>query len=350
MLTTFRLTSTIAVVCGSLIVSSCGSRNSDAGPRPAGQSRSMSVNGIVVRPVPLDNVVRSSGTVLASESVDLVAEAAGRIRKIHFQEGARVRKDDILVEIDDDDLQAQLRKNELQVQLAAEQETRQKQLYEKNAISKEQYDIAMNQVNTLKADRDNLLSAIRKRSVRAPFDGLVGLRYVSEGGYVSQTTRIASVQKINPLKVDFAVPEKYADQVSPGDPVRFSREESGEWFEGRVYAMEPKIDPTMGTLQLRAMFTNKSGKVLPGAFVHIELRLKQIRDALLVPTQAVIPVLKGQTVLVRKGGIVVSVPVKTGIRTAGTVQITEGLATGDTVITTGIMQLRPGMPVQVTVR
>jgi len=310
----------------------------------------MVVNGVVVRPQSLDNIVRSSGTVLASESVDLVAESAGRIEKISFIEGRHVKKDDVLVRINDDDLQAQLKKTALQIQLASDQEDRQRQLYEKNAISKEQHDISLNVVNTLRADRDNLLASIRKRVVRAPFDGIIGLRSVSEGGYVSQTTRIASVQKINPLKVDFAVPEKYAGQVSVGDPVRFTSDEPKLQFTGKVYAIEPKIDPTMGTLQLRAMCENRGEKVFPGAFVHIEMQLKQISDALLVPTQAIIPVLKGQTLFVQKNGVVVSVPVKTGIRTASSVQITQGLSPGDTVMTTGIMQLRPGMSVQVKVQ
>jgi len=310
----------------------------------------MAVNGIVVRPQPLDNIVRSTGTVLASESVDLVAESAGRIEKISFKEGVHVRKGDILVRINDDDLQAQLRKTELQIQLASDQEDRLRQLYEKNSVSKEQYDISLNQVNTLKADRDNLLAAIRKRVVLAPFDGIIGLRYVSEGGYVSQTTRIASVQKINPAKVDFTIPEKYAGQVVVGDLVHLTSDETKLQFTGRVYAIEPKIDATMGTLQLRALCENRDERIFPGAFVHIELRLKKISDALLVPTQAIIPVLKGQTVLVRRNGAVVSIPVQTGIRTASAIQITDGLSPGDTVITTGLLQLRPGMPVEVTVQ
>jgi membrane fusion protein (multidrug efflux system) len=310
----------------------------------------MVVNGVVVQPQMLDNIIRSSGRVLASESVDLVTEAAGRIEGISFDEGAYVHKNDLLVKINDDDLQAQLKKTELQIQLASEQEKRQEHLFKSDGISKEAYDIALNQVNTLKADQDNLIASIRKREVRAPFDGFIGLRYVSEGGYVSQTTRIASIQKTNPVKVDFAIPEKYAGKVAVGDLVHFSNDETTLQFTGRLYAIEPKIDPTMGTLQLRALCDNKSRRIFPGAYVQIELRLKQITDALMVPTQAVIPVLKGQTVLVQKNGVVASVPVRTGIRTATSVQILDGLAAGDTVITTGIMQLRPGMPVNVTLK
>jgi membrane fusion protein, multidrug efflux system len=310
----------------------------------------MSVSGVVVLPGPLENIVRSSGTVMASESVDLVAESAGRVEKIAFREGGHVRKGELLVKINDDDLQAQLRKTALQIQLASDQEERQRQLLEKNAVSREQYDIALNQVNTLKADRDNLVAQIRRREVRAPFDGVAGLRYVSEGGYVTQSTRIASLQKLNPLKVDFAIPEKYAGQVAVGDLVEFSSDETRLRFSGRLYAIEPRIDPAMGTLQLRAICANRGEKVFPGAFVHIDLRLRTIEDALMVPTQAIIPVFKGQTVLVRRNGMAVSVPVRTGLRTAASVQITEGISAGDTVITTGILQLRAGMPVRVTVQ
>jgi membrane fusion protein (multidrug efflux system) len=310
----------------------------------------MEVNGVVVQPQPLDNIVRSSGTVLASESVDLFAEAAGRVENISFTEGSHVRKGDLLAKINDDDLQAQLRKTELQIQLASEQERRQKQLYDKSLISNEQYDISLNQLNTLNADRDNLIALIRKREIRSPFDGRIGLRYVSQGGFVTQATHIASIQKINPVKVDFAIPEKYAGKVAIGDPVQLSNDETDLRFTGKVYAIEPKIDPAMGTLQLRALCDNTSEKIFPGVYVEIELRLKQITDALMVPSQAVIPVFRGQTVLVRKNGVVASVPVKTGIRTASNVQIVSGLSAGDTIITTGIMQLRPGVPVNVVIR
>jgi len=350
MRTLLRVSFLVSAFCCPLIFLSCGSKSDGSAPRSSVAPASMTVKGVVVRPEALDNTVRSSGTVLASEAVDLAPEAAGRVEKIAFQEGGHVKKNNVLVKINDDDLQAQLRKTELQIQLSADQEKRAKYLFEKNSISQEQYDIALNQLNSLKADRDNLLASIRKREVRAPFDGIVGLRYVSEGGYVTPTTRIASVQKINPMKVDFSIPEKYAGQVAVGDQVILRSEETSLEFTGKLYAIEPKIDQQMGTLQLRAMCDNKGEKVFPGAFVHIELRLKRIADALMIPTQAIIPVLKGQTVLVKKDGVVRSIAVETGVRTSTSIQVTAGLAAGDTVITTGIMQLRPGMPVNVNVR
>ena len=343
----------LTVLCSSLIMISCASKNSDPAPRPGGGGRpaGMNVSGVVVSLQPLDNVVNSSGTVLASESVDLAAEASGTVEAILFKEGAHVRKNDLLVKLRDEDLQAQLKKMELQIQLAAELADRQKKLLENNNTSKEQYDITVSTLATLKADRENLVAAIRKREIRAPFDGIVGLRYVSEGSYVTPpTTRIASVQKINPLKVDFEIPEKYAGRVRVGDTVRFYSDQTNLEFGGKVYAIEPEIETTTRTVQLRAMCENKGETIFPGGYVHVELRLKQPGGALMIPTQAIIPVLKGQTVLVRKNGVVASVAVKTGIRTPSVIQITSGLSAGDTVITTGILQLRPGMPVNVTIK
>lgn len=331
----------------SILFAGCASKSGDSTPKPAA---ALLVSGVVVRPTPLENVIRSSGTVLASESVDLTAESAGRVELIAFREGAHVDRNDLLVKINDDDLQAQLKKIELQIQLTAEQEKRQHHLFEISAISKEDYDIALNQLNSFKADRDNLLAAIRKREIRAPFDGVIGLRYVSEGSYVSPTTRIASIQKINPLKVDFAIPEKYADAVAVGDPVQFSSDGTKLRFSGKVFAIEPKIDPETRTLLLRALCDNKAEKIFPGAYVQIELQLKQTPNALMVPTQAVVPVLKGQIIYVKKSGAATSVSVQTGIRTASSVQILSGLAAGDTVITTGLMQMRPGLRVDVAIK
>ena len=339
-----------AVFSSSVFFSSCETKSNGASARPGGGGGPMTVRGIVAKTEKMENIVRSSGTVLASEAVDLASEASGRIEKIQFKEGGHVRKNDLLVKINDDDLQAQLKKTELQIQLATELERRQKQLFETNGVSKEQYDIALNSVNTIKADRENLIASIRRREIRAPFDGVIGLRYVSEGGYVTPSTRIASIQKINPLKIDFSIPEKYAGKVAVGDVVHFTREGTDLQFTGTLYAIEPRIDPATRTLQLRALCVNTSEKIFPGAYVQIDLRLKTIDDALLIPTQAVIPVLKGQTVFVRKNGVVASVPVTVGTRMSATVQITQGISAGDTVITTGLMQLRPGMSVNVAVK
>lgn len=337
------------IIIPKLSSDSKNSETNNPGSPGAGKS-AMTVSGFVVQPHKLDNVVRTSGTVLAFEDVDLISETSGRVIKIYFTEGGHVSKGELLVKINDEDLQAQLKKTDLQIKLAESQQERQTQLLKINATSQEEYDIVMNQLGSMKADRDVIKAAINKTEIRAPFNGLIGLKYVNEGGYVSPSTRIASVQNINPVKVDFSIPEKYSDMVVKGDEVNFSSEATSQQFTGKVFAIEPKIDLNTRTLQIRAICDNKNEKILPGSFVKIELRLKETPDALMIPTQALIPVLKGQTVFVSKNGMAQSVPVKTGVRTDAEIQITEGISSGDTIITTGINSLKPNAPVKVLVK
>jgi membrane fusion protein, multidrug efflux system len=344
----------IIIIAALIIIPKLKSENKDSSSNNssaanAGKSM-MIVSGFVVKPEKLDNIVRTTGTVVAFEEVDLISETSGRIIKIYFTEGSHVGKGDLLIKINDEDLQAQLKKNELQIKLAEEQEGRQSQLLKINATSREEYDIVMNQLGSMKADRDIIKAAINKTEIRAPFNGVIGLKYVNEGSYVSPATRIASVQNINPVKVDFSIPEKYSGMVLKGDEVNFSSEATSQQFTGKVFAIEPKIDLSTRTLQIRAICDNKNEKILPGSFAKIELRLKETPDALMIPTQALIPVLKGQTVFISKDGLAQSVPVKTGVRTDANVQITEGISAGDTIITTGINSLKPKTPVKVIVK
>jgi membrane fusion protein (multidrug efflux system) len=344
----------VIILTAVIIVPRLNSEKKDPPPDSAGTPGAakgpMSVSGYVVRPEKLDNTVRTTGTVLAFEEVELVAEASGRIIKIAFTEGSHITKGDLLVKINDEDLQAQLRKTELQIKLAEEELDRQNQLLKINATSREAYDIAMNQLGSMKADRDVLKAGINKTEIRAPFNGLIGLKYVNEGSYVSQSTKIASVQNIDPVKIDFSIPEKYADMVSKGDEVKFTSEANANQFKGKVFAIEPKIDLATRTLQIRALSDNKNEKILPGSFVKIELQIKETPNALMIPTQSLVPVLKGQIVFVSKDGLAQSIPVKTGVRTDVSIQITDGISEGDTIITTGIMSLKPKMPVKVVVK
>ncbi|MEO8146589.1 MAG: efflux RND transporter periplasmic adaptor subunit [Bacteroidia bacterium] len=317
---------------------------------PAAKGGIATVTGYVVTPDRLDNVVRTTGSILAFDEVDLKAETSGRITKIYFTEGSHVTKGALLLKINDDDLQAQLQKIELQIKLTESQQARQQKLFDVNATSKEEYDVTLNQLNSYKADRALLNVAIVKTEIRAPFNGVIGLRYVSEGSYVTPASRIAAMQNINPVKVDFSIPEKYAESVKKGDEIIFSNDESSTKYKGSVYAVEPKIDMGTRTLQVRAISDNKNEKLLPGSFAKIDLALKETNNALMIPTQALIPVLKGQNVFLCKDGVAQSVPVKTGVRTATKIQITEGLSAGDTVITSGIMSLKPDAKVNVVIK
>lgn len=295
----------------------------------------------------LNNSVFTTGSILANEEVELRSEVSGKITKILFKEGSFVNKGDLLVKINDADLQAQLRKAESKVKLSAEKEARQKQLRDGNLISQEEYDNTLGELNVNQADFDLIKAQIDKTEIKAPFSGIVGLRSVSEGSYVTTSTVIARLQNFSNLKVDFSIPERYSASVKNGDELEFKISGSTNLFKAKVYAIDPKIDPGTRTLKIRAVCSSSYKELVPGAFAEVELNLKQINDAILIPTVAIVPELKGQSVYLYKNGVSVPQKVEVGIREAERVQITSGLSKGDTVITSGILQIRPNSKVKI---
>ena len=345
---TIVISAVIIAVLAVLIIPKLGSGNSTVGPGSFAGAGPIPVKGHILTPQKLDNNVITTGTILANESVELKSEISGKVVKILFKEGSRVSKGDLLLKINDEELQAQLLGARSALKLAEDNMARAKKLLEKQGISQQDYDAAANDLNVKKANLDLIKAQIDKTEIKAPFEGIIGLKYVSEGSFINSSTVIASLQDIDPVKIDFSIPEKYAGFVNIGDKIKFSVAGSGNSYSGTVFAIEPKIDETTRTLKIRAISPNTGGEILPGAFADVTLILKEIPDALMVPTQAIIPILKGQKVYLCRNGMVAQVEVKTGIRTDTEVQITEGLNPKDTVITTGILQLAPGMPVKIT--
>lgn len=305
------------------------------------------VSAYLLKTEKLTNEVYASGTIIANEEVQLQPELPGKITQLYFQEGSRVSKGELLVKINDADLQANYKKLQLQLALAEEKLNRQKQLFAINGISQEEFDIAQNQYNTLKTDIDFATVQIAKTEIKAPFDGIIGLKKVSEGAYITPNTIIASIQQVNPVKVDFSISERYMSSIKKGDKIQFTIEGNKQNLNGQIYAIEPKIDLTTRTIQVRAICSNPKGDIFPGAFAHIQLNLNDIDSALMIPTEAIIPILKGVQVYRIKNGQAEPVKVNTGLRTDEKVQITEGLSAGDTIITKGIMQIRPGAAVKI---
>lgn len=310
------------------------------------QRAPLGVSTFVVEETSLQDKIVTTGTVLADEEVELRPETSGRITEIAFQEGRPVAAGALLVKINDSELQAQLRRAERRLALAEERAFRQEQLLEKGGISQEEYDATVSEVDVLRAEGELIEAQIDKTEIRAPFSGVIGLRYASEGSYVSPTLRIATLQSLNPVKIDFSVPEKYAARVGVGDVITFTVEGVDGVFEGEIYAFEPEIEAGTRTLTVRARSPNPQGRLLPGAFADIEVVLGEVSDALTIPAIAVIPEQGGKRVYLYEGGTAQPRSVETGIRTADRIQITEGLAPADTVILTGLQQLRPGLPVQ----
>jgi membrane fusion protein, multidrug efflux system len=315
---------------------------------PPGGNNPTFVKASVVDPELLREEIQTTGNVLADEEVDLRSEVSGKIVSISFNEGSRVNKGDLLVKINDAELQATLSRTNYRLKLLQDREYRSKQLLEKQAVSQEEYDIALNELNSQKAELDFIKAQIEKTEIRAPFSGVVGLKNVSEGSFINNSTIIASLQSISRVKIDFAVPEKYAGIIKTGNTVEFSVQGLNESFVAKIYAIEPKVDPVTRTLPIRAVYANTANKVIPGSFANIKVTIDNINNAVMIPSQALIPELEGQKVFLYKNGRAVPQNVETGIRTADRIQITEGLSAGDTVITTGILQIRPNAPVMIS--
>lgn len=314
---------------------------------PAGAAMPpMAVQVHVLTPQALDNTIVTTGTLLANEEVHLVSELAGRITAIGFEEGGHVGAGQVLVRINDDELQAQLRKAGANLKLAQDDEARKKQLLAVNGISQEQYDASQAMLAAIQADVDDLRARVAKSTIRAPFSGKVGLRSVSEGGYIGIGTPIAKLQQTDPMKVEFAVPERHGRTLKAGSPITFNLEGDTGTYHGEVYAVDPSVDPTTRTVKVRARSSNKDGRLVPGAFAKVNLRLERIPDALIIPAEALIPDIQGQKVLLMKSGKVVSARVQPGHRSANSVQLTSGVQPGDSVIVTGLLALRDGADVE----
>ncbi len=322
------------------------SKKSDAGATPTGSSK-LPVETLVLKIGKLDNKLVITGSVLPNESLELSSETSGKITGIFFREGNKVKKGDVLLQINDEEIRAELEKQKNNRKLNEDNEFRQRKLLEKDAISQEEYDNALNRLNITLSDIKVLEAQLQKSRITAPFDGVIGLRSVSEGAYITPGSVVATLYNISPAKIEFAVPGRYSTQVSEGKLIRFTIESDVKVFEGKVYALEPRIDPATRTLKLRALADNSNGMLLPGQFVKVELILQTISNAILAPTEAVIPEQDGKKVFILENGKAKEVRIETGIRSNTDLEVLSGLQPNDTLITTGMLQLRSGMEVQV---
>jgi membrane fusion protein (multidrug efflux system) len=310
-------------------------------------SNTLTVEGVKISYQSLDYIVRVTGSIMADENVALNSEVSGIVDAIHFKEGMKVKKGQLLVSLNDDEISAELEKLQFNKKLYEDAEFRQRTLLESEAISREEYEMALTTLNTALADIKLLETRKNKHMIVAPFSGTIGLREISMGSYITPGIRIANIYRIDPVKIDFQIPGRYLQDINVGDRLYFSVDAYDEQFEGEIYAIEPEIDPNTRSIRLRAKSPNPDGKLYPGQFVKINLVLQEIQDAIMVPTIAVVPELNRTKVFVLKEGKVETKIVETGIRNENEVQIINGLVPGDVVLTSGLLQVRPGMEVNV---
>ncbi len=302
-------------------------------------------SGYVVMPSQMNEIIYSTGSLLPDEEVDLSFETSGKIVGIYFNEGSRVRKGTLLAKINDKPLQAQLLKLQAQLKLTGEKEFRQSQLLDRDAISRESYDQVATELQSLKADIMLLEARIAETELRAPFDGIVGLRMISEGAFATTQTNIVRLVKISPLKIEFSIPERYAGEVAPGFPITFTIDGVSQIFDAKVYAVEPKVNIDTRTITVRALYPNRNEELKPGRFASVTAQLSQIENTISVPTEAIIPEMEGEKVFIYTHGTAEERKVTIGLRTESNIQIKEGLDFGDTLLTTAILQLRQNIPV-----
>jgi membrane fusion protein, multidrug efflux system len=314
-----------------------GGKKKDAPP--------LKVSTFVVTPAPFAETIASTGTLRADEGVELQAETNGKVVSINFAEGTPVRKGTLLVKLNDSDLRANVDRFTYSKQLAELRERRYSKLLAQKVVTQDEYDTALTDVNVQSANIDLYKAQIEKTEIRAPFDGVVGLRYVSTGAYVNAATKIATLQRVDKLKVDFSIPEKYSGRIKAGASIVFSVAGGLRKYTGIIFAIDPRIDSGTRTLMLRAVCPNADGSLLPGAFANVTVQLEKISDALLVPAEAVVPGLDEKNVFVIKDGKAERRVVETGSRTATEVHILTGLKPGDVLITSGLQQMRAGQAV-----
>ncbi len=312
------------------------------------KSQILSVRGVVLAEKALSDGIFVSGSLVPDEEVNLSFETSGKITHIYFKEGSFVEAGHLLAKINDAPLQAELRKKEAQLKLMQDRLFRAKALLEREAVSKEAFQEAEANLTALRAEIDGVKAQLAQTELRAPFSGIVGLRQVSVGAFATTATTVATLTKTSPLKVEFSVPERYAGTLVAGTPLTFTAEGDLTPRAAKVYASDSRVDPETRTYTVRALYPNTDGKLVPGRYVSVEITTRQYDRTLAVPSQAIVSEMGVDKVFVCRDGVAEPVEITKGLRTDAEVQVLRGLTVGDTVITSGTMQLRKGQKVVVS--
>lgn len=310
------------------------------------QQQNLVVDVMIAAARSLNADIEVPGTILANESTEIHPEVSGRIVELNVKEGTFVQQGALLAKLYDGDLQAQLRKLEVQLKIAEQTEKRQAELLKIQGISQQEYDLSLLQVNNLKADIDIIKESIRKTEIRAPFSGKLGLKNISPGAYVTPSTIVTTISQVTLLKIQFNVPERYGSQLRTGQNISFTIDGSLKTFNASVIASEVKMDENTRSLAIRAVVKETNPALIPGAFAKVRIVLGQNENAIMIPNIIVVPQGRKKQVFLYKAGKSVPVDITTGVRDSTEIQVLAGVKAGDTVITSGLLFLRPGADVK----
>jgi membrane fusion protein (multidrug efflux system) len=337
----------IRIFLAAVVLLSCNSKKVPLSAGTKRQQGPLAVDGYVVQQSSVSETIEVPGSLLPFEETQIRAEVGGRIVKLNIQEGSTATKGALLVKLFDEDLQAQLRKLRVQLQIKNKTQERSAELLKINGISQQDYDLSELDVENLRADIEATQIAISKTEIRAPYSGRVGLRNISLGSYISPTDIITTIRQVDQLKLEFAIPEKYAKEIVKGYKVRFKVDGGNEDHNATVMATENSVDANTRTLRVRALVNERHRELVPGIFAKVNLQLGKNDRALLVPSQSIIPTARNkQVILFRKDSALYTV-VETGIRDSAFVQVLNGVKIGDTVVTSGLMAIRPNAKIKI---
>jgi membrane fusion protein (multidrug efflux system) len=327
--------------------------NSIAMTQPRGAASSggapMTVEAAKVARQPLPQTITAVGSLRSDESVTLRPEVAGRVNAILFKEGQNVRQGMTLVRLDPAINAAEVQQAKANLTLAKSKYDRAVELSQRNFISGQAKDEAENNLRVAEAAVALVEARLAKAEIKAPFSGVIGLRVVSVGDYVKEGADMVNLESIDPLKVDFRVPETYMRQVQPGQTLTVTLDAlPGRKFDGKMLAVNPLIDAAGRSVVIRAIVRNADTSLRPGMFTRVNLITKDEKDALVVPEQAIVPQGDEQFVFRIVDGKAARVKVDIGQRRDGKVEVLKGLDVNDMVVTAGQLKLREGMPVTIS--
>ena len=308
----------------------------------------VAVEAAKVVATPLSEQVTAIGTLLSDEAVTVSSEIPGRLKEIHFQEGQPVVKGAPLFTLDDSVYRAHLADAEAKLKLAEQTHQRASQLFKNKYATAQAVDEATSSLAVNTATVELARVQLDKARIVAPFSGIVGLRHVSAGEYITSGQALVNLEAIDPVKADFRVPERFLPAIRVGQSIRIKVDAYPEdVFEGKVYAIDPRLDVAGRSLLVRALVPNKDQRLRPGLFARVTVLLQLKEDALSVPEQAIVPQGDAQYVFKIVNGKVMLTKVVTGTRREGRVEIVDGLSVGDEVVTAGQLKIRDGSAVSI---
>ncbi|MFN5181920.1 MAG: efflux RND transporter periplasmic adaptor subunit [Bacteroidota bacterium] len=303
-------------------------------------------DALVVKEINLNQKNEFPGTLVANKEVEIFPERQGKVIAVFFKEGSNVDAGKILVKLNDAILQAQLKKLKVNEDFLLKTEERKRNLLKINGISQQEYEASLAELNNLRSEIEYIKAQIEETEIKAPFTGKIGITNVTEGSYVSTNLSILKIQQNNPIKIDFYIPEKNAQQLKTGDLISFATPHSNKKNSATISAINTGIETDTKQLRVRAIASNNNNELVAGSDVIVFVNFESNIKTILIPTSAVVTSSKGKKVYLYKSGKCQEILIETGTRNEDYVEVENGLKPGDTLLTSGLLQLKQGQNVK----